>query len=49
MHHATRLDAPAITGAGFHMSNAPDFSAYVAADYTKAVAGGMLEAVERKF
>jgi iron complex outermembrane receptor protein len=32
-----------INGAGFHMSNAPDFSAYVAADYTKAVAGGMLE------
>jgi iron complex outermembrane receptor protein len=36
-------DLMTIDGAGFHMSNAPDFSAYVAADYTKAVAGGMLD------
>jgi iron complex outermembrane recepter protein len=32
-----------INGAGFHMANAPDFSAYGAADYTMAVAGGMLD------
>jgi iron complex outermembrane receptor protein len=32
-----------INGAGLHMSNAPDFSAYGAADYTMAVAGGILD------
>ena len=32
-----------INGAGFHMANAPDFSAYGAADYTMAVAGGTLD------
>jgi iron complex outermembrane receptor protein len=36
-------DLITINGAGFHMSNAPDFSAYGAADYTMAVAGGMLD------
>jgi iron complex outermembrane recepter protein len=32
-----------INGAGFHMANAPDFSAYGAADYTIAIARGMLD------
>jgi iron complex outermembrane receptor protein len=32
-----------INGSGFHLSDAPDFSAYAAADYTTAVAGGMLD------
>jgi outer membrane receptor protein involved in Fe transport len=32
----------AINGAGLHMTNAPDFSAYGAADYAMAVGGGML-------
>ncbi len=32
-----------VNGAGFHMTNAPDFSAYGSADYTVAVAGGMLD------
>jgi iron complex outermembrane recepter protein len=36
-------DLITINGAGFHMSNAPDFSAYGAADYAMAVAGGMLD------
>ena len=36
-------DLISINGAGFHMTNAPDFSAYVAADYTMTVAGGMLD------
>jgi iron complex outermembrane receptor protein len=36
-------DLITINGAGFHMSNAPDFSAYGAANYTMAVAGGMLD------
>jgi iron complex outermembrane recepter protein len=36
-------DLISINGAGFHMTNAPDFSAYGAADYTTAVAGGMLD------
>jgi iron complex outermembrane recepter protein len=36
-------DLITINGAGFHMSNAPDFSAYLAADYTQAVLGGMLD------
>jgi hypothetical protein len=34
-------DLITINGAGFHMVNAPDFSAYGAANYTMAVAGGM--------
>jgi iron complex outermembrane recepter protein len=36
-------DLITINGAGFHMTNAPDFSAYVAVDYTMAVAGGILD------
>ena len=36
-------DLITINGAGLHMTNAPDFSAYGAADYTTAVAGGMLD------
>jgi iron complex outermembrane receptor protein len=36
-------DLIVINGAGFHMTNAPDFSAYGAADYGMAVAGGTLE------
>jgi iron complex outermembrane receptor protein len=32
-----------INGSGFHLSNAPDFSAYAAADYSTTVAGGMLD------
>jgi iron complex outermembrane recepter protein len=36
-------DLITINGAGFHMANAPDFSAYGAADYARAVAGGMLD------
>jgi iron complex outermembrane receptor protein len=32
-----------INGAGLHMANAPDFSAYVAANFTKGMAGGMLD------
>ena len=36
-------DLITINGAGFHLTNAPDFSAYGAADYTTAVAGGMLD------
>jgi iron complex outermembrane recepter protein len=36
-------DLITINGAGFHMSNAPDFSAYGAANYAMAVAGGMLD------
>jgi iron complex outermembrane receptor protein len=35
-------DLITIDGAGFHMVNAPDFSAYGAADYTIGVGGGML-------
>lgn len=35
-------DLVTINGAGLHMDNAPDFSAYGAADYTMTVAGGML-------
>jgi iron complex outermembrane receptor protein len=36
-------DLITVNGAGFHMVNAPDFSAYGAADYNVAVAGGMLD------
>ena len=32
-----------INGAGFHMTNAPEVSAYAAADYSMAVAGGTLD------
>jgi iron complex outermembrane receptor protein len=35
-------DLITINGAGLHMTNSPDFSAYGSADYTMAVAGGML-------
>jgi iron complex outermembrane recepter protein len=36
-------DLITINGAGLHMTNAPDFSAYGAADYSVAVAGGLLD------
>jgi iron complex outermembrane receptor protein len=36
-------DLITINGAGFHMANAPDLSAYGAVDYIVAVAGGMLD------
>jgi iron complex outermembrane receptor protein len=36
-------DLITINGTGFHMTNAPDFSAYGAADYTMALAGGLLD------
>jgi iron complex outermembrane recepter protein len=36
-------DLITINGAGFHMANAPDFSAYVAADYTMAAMHGTLD------
>jgi iron complex outermembrane receptor protein len=35
-------DLSTINGAGFHMTNAPNFSAYGAANYIMVVAGGML-------
>lgn len=36
-------DLITIDGAGLHMDNAPDFSAYGAVDYTMTVAGGKLD------
>jgi iron complex outermembrane recepter protein len=36
-------DLITINGGGLHMTNAPDFSAYGAADYSVAVAGGLLD------
>jgi iron complex outermembrane recepter protein len=36
-------DLITINGAGLHMDNAPDFSAYGAVDYTLTVAGGKLD------